>query len=253
MDSHHAGRGEPAGHGCGRGLSVAGALDKDWFDFSQTKANGEDIRFASSTGTPLAYEVDEWDAAHGTASIWVRIPMIKGNSRQELKMFWGKTDADHGYMAPGESKGAAVFNESNGYLSVWHMNDPVKDVTGSLKSKDTGTASTSGIIGKSRRFDVGKGITCGEKITSYPTGSSPHTSEAWIKAEQSNASILGWGNEPSARQSDRCSSSSPPHIKMSASFQGRTLRNEHPSAVPMGARGSHLPERQFTDLRQRSS
>ena len=32
-----------------------------------------------------------------------------------------------------------MFNESNGYLSVWHMNDPVKDEVGTLTSDDTGT------------------------------------------------------------------------------------------------------------------
>ena len=86
-------------------------LNKEWFNFSQAKANGEDIRFATSTGTPMAYEIDEWDAAAGTASVWVRIPTIKGNARQEIKMYWGKADATS------ESSGAAVFNESNGYLA----------------------------------------------------------------------------------------------------------------------------------------
>ena len=206
------------------GFPLLVRLDKDWFDFSQARAKGEDIRFASSTGTPLAYEVDEWDAAQGTASIWVRIPMIKGKARQELKMFWGRADACS------ESKGAAVFNESNGYLSVWHMNDPVKDVTGRLEAKDTGTTSAPGVIGKSRHFDVGKGITCGENITSYPTGSSPHTSEAWFKAEQSNASILGWGNDhPQGKLIMQLFS--PPHIKIECWFSGADVRGE--STLPL--------------------
>src|SRR5579871_6547671 len=186
-------------------------LDKDWFDFSQAKANGVDIRFSSGDGTPLAYEVDEWDAARGTACIWVRIPEIKGDSRQELKMFWGKTDARS------ESRGAAVFNDSNGYLGVWHMNDPVKDETGTTLPKDTGTSSVAGMIGKARRFDQGKGIRCGENITSYPTGSSPHTSEAWFRAEQPNAIVLAWGNE-AAQGKVTMRYSSPPHVNMECYF-----------------------------------
>ena len=87
---------------------------------------------------PLAYEIDQWDAANGTAAIWVRIPRIQGNARQEIKMFWGKADA------AGESNGKAVFNETNGYLSVWHMNDPAKDAAGTLEAKDTGTTPSSG-------------------------------------------------------------------------------------------------------------
>ena len=102
------------------GFPLLVRLDKDWFDFSQAKANGEDLRFSTSTGQPLAYEIEQWDAAAGEASIWVRIPKILGNARQEIRMYWGQADAET------ESSGSAVFNESNGYLSVWHMNGPVE-------------------------------------------------------------------------------------------------------------------------------
>ena len=188
-------------------------LNKDWFNFGQAKPNGDDLRFASAEGTPLGYQIDEWDPAAGKASVWVRIPLIKGNARQELKMYWGKTDA------AAESKGLAVFNDSNGYLSVWHMNDPVKDEVGTVESKDTGTTTAVGIIGKSRHFDAGKGINGGETIATYPTGSSPHSSEVWFKAEQANASILGWGNDhPQGKVIMQLFS--PPHIKIECWFSG---------------------------------
>ena len=154
----------------------------------------------------------------------MRIPVIKGNARQEIKMYWGKADA------AGESRGLAVFNESNGYLSVWHMNDPVKDEVGTVESKDTGTTASAGIIGKSRHFDVGKGINGGETITAYPTGSSPHSSEVWFKAEQSNASILGWGNDhPQGKVIMQLFS--PPHIKIECWFSGADVRGE--STLPL--------------------
>jgi len=199
------------------GFPLLVRLDKEWFDFSQAKAHGEDIRFADGSGTPLAYEVDEWDAAQGTASIWVRMPTIQGNARQELKMFWGNTDAQS------ESKAAAVFNASNGYLSVWHMDDPAKDVVGTLESKDTGTTPSSGRIGKCRHFPGGKGITCGENVTSYPTGSSPHTSEAWFRAEQPNATVLAWGNE-AGQGKVMLQFFSPPHLKIECYFSGADVK-----------------------------
>ena len=108
-------------------------LHKDFFDFSQAEPGGADLRFSSSTGEPLAYQIEEWDAAKGVASVWVRVPKIKGNARQELKLHWGKADAKS------ESNGKAVFNESNGYLSVWHMDEAVQDEVGTLESNDTGT------------------------------------------------------------------------------------------------------------------
>jgi len=199
-------------------------LDKGFFDFRQAKPNGEDIRFATGTGAPLAYQIDAWDASAGTAGIWVRIPAIKGNARQEIKVRWGKADA------ASESSPKAVFNESNGYLSVWHMNDPVQDEVGTLESKDTGTTSSSGIIGSSRRLDVGKGINCGEKITAFPTGSSPHSSEAWFKAEKPNATVLAWGNE-AGQGKVMMQFFSPPHMKIECYFSGADVSGG--STLPM--------------------
>jgi len=169
------------------GFPLLVRLNKDWFDFKQAKANGDDVRFAAE-GKPLVYQIDDWDATAGTAAIWVRIPVIKGNSRQEIKMFWGKADASS------ESNGKAVFNESNGYVSVWHMDDPVKDEVGTVESKDTGTTASSGMIGKSRHFFADKAIDCGTNVSTYPTGNSSHSSEFWLKADTLNeGGILRWG------------------------------------------------------------
>ncbi|MEO2168283.1 MAG: DUF2341 domain-containing protein, partial [bacterium] len=52
---------------------------RDYFDFSQAKPRGEDVRF-SANGKPLAYQIERWDAAGGKAEVWVRIPTIKGNT-----------------------------------------------------------------------------------------------------------------------------------------------------------------------------
>jgi len=37
--------------------------------FSQAKANGEDIRFTTSNGTPIVYQIEQWDRKNGMASI----------------------------------------------------------------------------------------------------------------------------------------------------------------------------------------
>jgi hypothetical protein len=56
-----------------REFPVLVRLHKDFFDSSQAKAAGEDLRF-SVEGKPLAYQIDDWNPATGTASIWVRMP-----------------------------------------------------------------------------------------------------------------------------------------------------------------------------------
>jgi len=199
-------------------------LFNDGFDFKQAKAKGEDLRFATTMGVPLAYQIDEWDTTYGRASIWVRVPNIKGNARQEIRLYWGKTDA------ASESDGKAVFNESNGYLSVWHMSDPVKDEVGTLESKDQGTTASTGVVGSARHFTDNHGIFCGDKITGYPTGSSPHSSEAWFRAETTNGHIVAWGNQQ-AQGKLVLTFASPPHVKVDAFFSGANVQGG--SALPL--------------------
>lgn len=199
-------------------------LDKDWFYFSQARRDGRDIRFSTGMGEPLAYQIEEWDPVGGKASIWVRIPRIDGNSRQEIVMHWGKADT------VSESDGAAVFNNSNGYLSVWHMTGQVKDEVGTLESRDVGTTEARGIIGRARHLAGGQGIFCGDKIPNYPTGSSPHSTEAWFRAEKPNGTVIGWGNEQ-GQGKVVMSYASPPHIRMDCYFSDGNIRGDSP--VPM--------------------
>ena len=199
-------------------------LHRDWFDFTQAKPNGDDLRFSTSGGERLAFQIEEWDAAKGIASVWVRVPLITGNSRQEIKLHWGNANA------ASESNGKAVFNESNGYLAVWHMNDPVRDDTGSLTSTDTGTTATQGMIGAARHFADRKGVFGGEKIESLPTGSNPHSTEAWFRAEKPNGRVLAWGNEH-GQGKVVMHYMSPPHVKMECYFSGADVRGKQ--SIPL--------------------
>lgn len=188
-------------------------LRKDNFDFQQARPKGEDIRFSSLTGTPLAFQTEEWDAAKGQAIIWVSIPKIEGNARQTIRIHWGKPDA------VSESNAKAVFQDSNGYLSVWHMHEVIQDEAGTLESKDVGTTPAQGVIGAARHFAGKQGIFGGEKITTYPSADHAHSTEAWFRAEKSNATIIGWGNEGGGRGTKvRMQLRSPPHLHIDSAF-----------------------------------
>ena len=163
-------------------------LHKDFFPFDQAAENGKDLRFASK-GKALEYEIEEWDREEGTAAIWVKIPEIRGNQQQELRLYWGNASADN------QSSSQNVFNGDNGYVGVWHMAERVEDATGQLTSKDNGTESTSGMIGRARHFPGGKGIFCGTEILTLPEGSSPHSTQIWFRPESNNLQLMGWGVE----------------------------------------------------------
>lgn len=220
----------PEGANLPAGVAVEGfpllvRLNKDWFNFQQAQANGADLRFASSIGAPLAYQIEEWDSIRGEASIWVRVPMIKGNDRQEVKLFWGNSDATS------ESNGKAVFNESNGYLSVWHLGDTVQDEVGTLESKDTGTSVTNGIVGRARHFPGKAGVFGGDKIPNYPAGANPHSSEVWFRTRTPNSTLVSWGNEQ-AQGKVVMQFRSPPHVQMDCYFSGGNVAGG--SRLPLG-------------------
>ncbi|MEI7899502.1 MAG: DUF2341 domain-containing protein [bacterium] len=157
------------------------------FDFSQAKPLGEDIRFSTGAGVPLPYQIEQWDSVGGTASIWVKIPVITGNTTQEIKMYWGRADA------AGESSGAAVFNAANGFVSVIHLNETLQDEAGAVTPVDVGTSLAAGMIGKGRHIDMGTGVNCGDHITNYPYASNPFTYECWFRPEQGGITILYYG------------------------------------------------------------
>ena len=188
-------------------------LHRDFFDFAEARPDGTDLRFASAAGEPLAYQIEEWDPAGGVASVWVRVPTVRGNARQEVKLYWGKADARP------ESSGKAVFNEANGYLSVWHMGGPVRDEVGTLTSRDVGTTPTAGVVGPARHFAGRQGVFGGDRIPSYPAGAGAHSTEAWVRADRPNATIIGWGNEGGGRGSKvRMQLRSPPHLHIDSDF-----------------------------------
>ncbi len=158
------------------------------FDFAQAKPRGEDVRFSTADGARLFYQIEHWDASGATASIWVKIPRITGKAVQQIKVYWGKADA------AGESSGPAVFSAANGYASVLHMDEALIDEGGLVTPKNEGaTTVVGGMIGKGRHFVPGKGIPCGDHITTYPYSDQPFTSELWVRAEMAGATVLSWG------------------------------------------------------------
>ncbi len=197
-------------------------LDKDWFNFKQAKPRGEDIRFEDKEGKPLAYQIDQWDAVAGTASIWVRIPLIMGNSRQSITLRWGNP------LAQSKSDGSAVFNASNGYIGVWHLGDHTQDVVGRIASEDKGTRKAAGMIGGARHFPGKAGIRCGTDINVLPQGGAGHSTQAWFRSSGSKGRVVAWGNEKRAGKVTM-DYGSPPRIRMDCYFSNGTVQAEIPN------------------------
>lgn len=195
-------------------------LHRDHFPFAEAEDGGSDLRF-SAGGRPLSFEIEEWDQQAQAASIWVRIPSIRGNERQEIEIQWGKAGARSA------SDGKAVFNASNGYLGVWHFDKEVRDAVGALESEDTGTKEAKGRVGGARYFPGQKGVFCGADIRTLPSGGAPHSTQAWFRSDKSNGRIVCWGNEARAGKVTM-HYRSPPRIRMDCYFSNGDVRAEIP-------------------------
>ncbi len=186
-------------------------LNPNNFNFSQAQTNGADILFTTANSNSLPYEIEQWDAVNGTASVWVQVPGIQGGTNQRLLMFWGNTNAIS------QSSGSAVFNSANGYACVFHLNG-ITDSTGTLPTPtDTGTTATNGAVGPARHFSGTVGLNCGSSLTTLPSGGNPHTTEAWFRGASSGGSLVGWGIQQ-GQGKVIVNLASPPHIQLDTFF-----------------------------------
>lgn len=116
--------------------------------YSTVKAKGADIRFSKSdNSTPLSYEIEKWDSTSGV--IWVNVDTVfKTNSTLYIVMHYGNA------LAADSSKGTKVFQTSNRFAGVWHINDNFKDATSNANNgTNNATTDVAGIAASGKSFN----------------------------------------------------------------------------------------------------
>jgi len=128
------------------------------FDFSQAKANGADIRFSNGS-TFLPHSIEWWDPVNKKALVWVKVPLVKGNNTtQAIYMYWGNQHAAD------EDHSKEIFAGKDGFVGVWHLNEPGNTLPEGYKDATDNAAdatgvnmkpwtATDGIIGKAQQFN----------------------------------------------------------------------------------------------------
>jgi len=164
-------------------------LTENNFDFSLARNNGSDIRFKKSDDSPLAYEIERWDATIKKAELWVMLDTLYGNdSDQYITMFWGNPDS------PNDDIVNNVFDTSKGFQGVWHMNGISSDIVADATvNRYHGTpsgaslpGSVDGVIGTARSFD---GLTNYVVMQNSASGkldipqNGNYTFSAWVNAD----------------------------------------------------------------------
>ena len=120
----------------------------DGFSYSQVRSPGAaDLRFVSGGTNELNYEVDAWNPA-GDSYVWVQVPAVSSGGTL-ITAYWGQA----GLAKPAYATNGATW--SNGYLGVWHLNQPnaVNSVSGVTGTAHGNTTST-GVIGSAQYFNT---------------------------------------------------------------------------------------------------
>jgi hypothetical protein len=134
---------------------LAVLLDKSRFDFSQARTDGADIRFFDAGGRALPHAIELWDRAAGSAAVWVRLAVVKGNSRdQTIEMRWGHPGAAD------ISDSKAVFTRAHGFVGAWHLGEEGNTVPDGYTDSSEHEAHGTGVgLRPGSRVDarIGKG------------------------------------------------------------------------------------------------
>ncbi len=155
--------------------------------YSTVKTKGADIRFSKSdNSTPLSYEIEKWDSTSGI--IWVNVDTVfKNNLSQYIVMHYGNA------LAVDSSRGAKVFQTSNRFAGVWHINDNFLDATSNANNgANNGTTDVAGIAASGKSFNgTSSTITLTNSLTTTLGTGSP-TFSFWQKASVMNNAGTNW-------------------------------------------------------------
>ena len=131
-------------------------LDSTNFAFSQAGRNGEDLRFVRQDNSSLSFEIEYWDSATASASVWVKVDTVYGNnSSQNFRMLWGNSNASSIFASK------KVFDTAAGFAGVWHLgesggtiqNNATYNLFSGTPVEMDGACDVAGIIGRAQDFD----------------------------------------------------------------------------------------------------
>ncbi len=148
------------------------------FSFKDAKPDGADLRFfAGDDKTPLAFQIEKWDAAGEVALVWVRVPGLSASGATPIYVYSGNAKVGPGGNAKGAFDGQAL---------VWHFSDAgaAQDSSGNgVTGSANGARDANGLIGSALKLDGTAGV-------GLPTAfqlSGPATVSLWVKPAAANA------------------------------------------------------------------
>lgn len=153
------------------------------FSFESVNETGADLRFvAGDDKTVLNHQIEQFDPLLGIALVWVDVPAVAANGKQQIWMYYGNR------KAPASSNGQRVFDPD--YTAVYHFSEPnvpARDTTAYGNQSQTAVVTLDGAI-------IGKGAQVGASALVLPASPSlavaaggNFTFSAWVRPEKLGA------------------------------------------------------------------
>ena len=171
------------------------------FPFHQARRDGADIRVLDAMANTLDYQIERWDQDGEAADLWVLVPRIEGNTRDNtLFLYWGNP------LSTPMSSGPAVFGDE---AFVFHMGKDANRLTtqladetghentGTVQSQSGGDSRGEGISGTGLAFDGSSIVT----TVARPAAPQLVTLSIWLKTtSRGGGGIAGFDSK--ARSND---------------------------------------------------
>ncbi|NLD94435.1 MAG: DUF2341 domain-containing protein [Fibrobacter sp.] len=155
------------------------------FSFKNATVNGDDLFFTNRNNTILPHEFERWDPSTETAILWVRVDTIYGNSQQHIVLYYGDTNTLSPLFVP-------VFDTSNGYMGVWHLNESADAADASVHRfngvRNNAMPSVNGVIDNAQLF--ADSSTYCEMGNILNPGVSDFTVSAWVRRADTGLSTI---------------------------------------------------------------
>lgn len=158
--------------------------------FTDTKPNGEDIRFVSGDDlTPLKYHIEYYDPLQQVGLIWVKLPRITpGTNLEKIYMYYGNENAVNGEDITG--------TYGVDHALVYHFDGVPADSTAYANNPAANSSIPvdGAVVGSAAEFQGQQNITVPLSPSLRLIPDPGVTASLWLKqiTEQSNAAILSY-------------------------------------------------------------
>jgi len=147
--------------------------------FSDLQPNGADLRFISSDGNPLNYQLELLDPTVGILIAWIEVPVKVGEPEQSIFMYYGNAKAgapDSAHLYDADQVLVLHLGESQGVphdATAYHYDAAVS----------TALLGTPGVIGNGARFDGRSLIRMAERPALGIAANGGFTLSTWLQLE----------------------------------------------------------------------